>query len=81
LAENREKFVRSVEEYGKKYEPHLAKFQEWIPIVGKDRKLTCIADSNFSRSEFLSMLGLSFAVEECRALWAMLERERPQQAV
>jgi hypothetical protein len=50
----------------------VVKYQEWIPIVGKDKKLTGIADCNFQRSEFLSMLGISFAVEECKSMWTML---------
>jgi hypothetical protein len=44
--------------------------------VSKDKKLAAIADLNFYRSEYLSMLGLSFAISECRALWQSLEDDR-----
>ena len=42
---NKQKLTKVVEEHRKKYECHLVKFQEWIPIVGKDKKLTPIANS------------------------------------
>lgn len=45
--------------------------------MGKDKKLTCIADSNLQRSEWTSMLGISFAVEECKGIWQLLEKEKP----
>jgi hypothetical protein len=80
-ADNKLKFAKAVEEHRKKYEMHLSKLQEWIPVVGKDKKLTPIADSNLQRSEYLSMLGVSFAVEECRSVWGMLERDRPQGSI
>lgn len=70
VSENKEKFTRTVGEYRKRYEPQLARLQEWIPIVGKDKRLTAVADSNFQRSELLSMLGVSFAIEECKGVWA-----------
>lgn len=60
--DNKQKFTKMIEEYKKKYEIHLSRFQEWIPIVGKDKKLTSIADANFQRSEYLSMLGVAFAI-------------------
>lgn len=50
VAENKAKYTKTLEEYRKKYEPQLMRFQEWIPIVGKDKKLTSIADANLQRS-------------------------------
>jgi len=40
--------------------------------VGKDKKLASIADSNVQRSEFLSILGVAFAIEECKNMWQKL---------
>ena len=36
-----------------------------------------VADLNFYRSEYLSMLGLSFAIQESKVLWQALESDRP----
>ena len=40
----------------------------------KDKKINMIADSNLLRSEHLSMLGLSYAISECKTLWQSFER-------
>lgn len=55
----------------------MKQFKEWIPVVGKDKKISAIADMNFQRSEFLSMQGLSFAIEECKNIWQTLDKEKP----
>jgi hypothetical protein len=44
--------------------------------VSKEKKMGNVADMNFYRSEYLSMLGLSFAIQECKTLWQGLESER-----
>ena len=36
--------------------------------------MTCIADSNLSRSEALGILGISYAVEECKLIHAELQK-------
>lgn len=51
----------------------MKQLKEWLPFVGKDKKLANIVDLNFARSEFLSMEGLNYAIEECRNIWSSLE--------
>lgn len=41
--------------------------------MGKDKKLTQIVDLHLSRSEFLSMQGVNYALEECKSIWKGLE--------
>ncbi len=48
--EMKQKFIKSIEDYKKKYESYFQKLKEWIPIVGKDKKLSNIVDMNFQRS-------------------------------
>lgn len=48
--DQKEKYLKSIEEYKKKYENHFRQLKEWIPIVGKDKRISGIADGNFQRS-------------------------------
>jgi len=34
-----------------------------IPVVNKDKKMAPIADTNLFRSEYLSMLGIFYAIQ------------------
>lgn len=71
--DEKKKYVKSLQDYRKRFEPLYAQLKEWLPIVGKDKDLTNIVDLNFYRSEFLSMQGLKYAIEECKSLWKSLE--------
>ena len=48
--EKKKQFMQSLKDYRKKYEPLLGQIKEWLPFVGKDKKLTQVVDLNFSRS-------------------------------
>ena len=54
--------MKSIEEYKKNYQPYAKQLKDWVPIAMKDKKLNIIADSNLQRSEYLSMLGLSYSI-------------------
>jgi len=43
-------------------------------VVGKDKKLNPIVDLNLQRSEYVSMMGVNFAIEECRSIWSGLQK-------
>jgi|JI9StandDraft_2_1071091.scaffolds.fasta_scaffold1674334_1 hypothetical protein len=61
--------MKALEEYRKRFEPLVKQLKEWLPFVGKDKKLSHIVDLNFSRSEYLSMQGIAYALEECKSIW------------
>lgn len=72
--QDKDKYSRSLAEYRKTYEGCRKQFKEWINFVAKDKTLSCIADDNLSRSEYLSMTGLAFAVDEAKVIWQDLGR-------
>ncbi len=74
--EEKQRLSKIVEEEKKKTEGLMKQIKEWIPVVGKDKRLAAVVDLNFLRSEYLSMLGLSFAIEECKNIWNWLEKEK-----
>lgn len=43
-SDDKKKYVKSLEEYRKRFEPLMVQLKEWLPIVGKDRELTQIVD-------------------------------------
>jgi hypothetical protein len=57
------KYRKSLEEYRKRFEPLARSIKEWLPVVGKDKKLNPLVDLNFQRSEYASMMGVAFAIE------------------
>jgi hypothetical protein len=46
-------------------------------VVQKDRKMTSLADNNLMRSENLSIMGVSLALDECKGIWKKLQEKVP----
>jgi hypothetical protein len=65
-AAERQKYTKIMDEYTKKYEKNMKELKEWVPIIGKDKRITSIADSNMKNSELLSIIGINYALEECK---------------
>lgn len=70
------KYRKSLDEYKKRFQPLARNIKEWLPVVGKDKKLNLIVDLNFQRSEYASMMGVNFAIEQCRSIWNTLQKEK-----
>jgi hypothetical protein len=52
-----------LEDYSNKYARNKKEFEEWIEVVQKDKKMAGVADNNLMRSENLSILGISLALD------------------
>lgn len=48
--DEKNKYIKSLEDYRKRFEPLYKQLKEWLPIVGKDKDITNIVDLNFFRS-------------------------------
>ena len=49
-----------------------------IKIIGKDKTITSVVDTNFKRSEALSIFSLNYAIAECKTLLNELKKLGPE---
>jgi hypothetical protein len=70
--EEKQLLMRTIQEYKKNYESYGKMLKDLIPIVSKDKKMASVADTNLFRSEYLSMLGLFYTIQESKFLWGEL---------
>ncbi len=65
--------MKILDDYTNKYTKNRKDFDEWIEVIQKDKKMSSIADNNLMRSENLSVMGVSLALDECRGIWKKLQ--------
>ncbi len=45
-----------------------------MAIIGKDKTISSVVDTNYQRSEALSIMGINYAIAECKALLNELKK-------
>lgn len=61
-----------LKEMERRHSRHLSSYKSDVKNVIRDQKTAAIADTNFDRSQFLSILGIHYCLQECKQVWSSI---------
>lgn len=54
--------MNHLNDYEARYEKNRKEFEKLVTLLSEDKSLSCVADTNFSRSELLSILSIKYSL-------------------